>query len=71
MQTFIFVLGKVVVHDPQESYNLFFHKLLYRGFTDPALAFDSVVFIRDNLEVLCHNTKVLSTYFPNILKVSK
>lgn len=61
--------SKVVVHDPQESYSLFFHKLLSRGFTDPALAFDSVMFIRDNLEVLCHNTKVLSTYFPNVLKI--
>ncbi|XP_062582819.1 AP-5 complex subunit zeta-1-like, partial [Saccostrea cucullata] len=61
--------GKSVEHDPQEAYTLFFHKLLTQWYLDPAFSFDTVTFIRDNLETLCHNTSILSTYFPNILKI--
>lgn len=61
--------GKSVEHDPQEAYTLFFHKLLTQWYLDPAFSFDTITFIKDNLDTLCHNTSILSTYFPNILKV--
>ncbi|XP_048758954.1 AP-5 complex subunit zeta-1-like [Ostrea edulis] len=61
--------GKSVEHDPQEAYTLFFHKLLTQWYLDPFFSFDTVTFIKDNLETLCHNTSILSTYFPNILKI--
>lgn len=61
--------GKSVEHDPQEAYTLFFHKLLTQCYLDPAFSFDTITFIKDNLETLCHNTNILSTYFPNILKM--
>ncbi|KAK3090624.1 hypothetical protein FSP39_013238 [Pinctada imbricata] len=61
--------SKAVVHDPQESYTLYFHKLLSQWYQDPAVAFDTVTFIKDNLEVLCHHTNLLSKYFPNIFKI--
>nr|XP_022313457.1 AP-5 complex subunit zeta-1-like isoform X1 [Crassostrea virginica] len=61
--------GKSVEHDPQEAYTLFFHKLLTQWYLDPAFSFDTITFIKDNLDTLCHNTSILSTYFPNILKM--
>ena len=62
--------GKAVLHDPNEAYDLLFNKVLSQGFHDSCLTFDIVLFLQDNLEVICQNTNILSTYFPNIFKVS-
>ncbi|XP_033755638.1 AP-5 complex subunit zeta-1-like [Pecten maximus] len=61
--------SKAVLHDPQEAYKLVFHMVLARSFMDNALMFDLVMFLRQNLEALCHDTKILTTYFPNIFKI--
>ncbi|KAL3877708.1 hypothetical protein ACJMK2_035374 [Sinanodonta woodiana] len=56
-------------YDASESFKIFFHKLLSRSFSNPAVAFETVLFIRNNLEFLCYETNVLSAYFPSILKI--
>ncbi|KAK3580715.1 hypothetical protein CHS0354_005718 [Potamilus streckersoni] len=56
-------------YDASESFKLFFHKMLTRSFSNPAVAFETVLFIRKNLEFLCYETNVLSAYFPSILKI--
>lgn len=61
--------GSAVVHDPGDTYLHYFRNVLGRNFHDPGVAFDTVRFILRNLETLCHRTKVLSSFFPNILKV--
>ncbi|XP_060067506.1 replication protein A 70 kDa DNA-binding subunit-like [Ylistrum balloti] len=61
--------SKAVLHDPQEAYRLIFHTVLSQSFMDNALMFDMVMFLRQNLEALCHNTQILTTFFPNIFKI--
>ncbi|XP_069123668.1 AP-5 complex subunit zeta-1-like isoform X2 [Argopecten irradians] len=61
--------SKAVLHDPQESYKLVFHTVLARNFMDNALMFDLVMFLQQNLEALCHDTKILTIFFPNIFKI--
>ncbi|PVD38123.1 hypothetical protein C0Q70_00734 [Pomacea canaliculata] len=58
-----------VVHDPQEIYNHFFNSLLPDHFGNPGLAFDTVVFLVNNLATICYNTNIFSRFFPSILKV--
>ena len=59
-----------MAHDPHDMFRQYFHKSLTWGYTDTAVAFDTVMFILDNLETLCTDTDILSNYFPNIFKVS-
>ncbi|KAK7507173.1 hypothetical protein BaRGS_00001108 [Batillaria attramentaria] len=61
--------SSAVVHDPQEAYNHFFGSVLSQQYKDPGLAFDTVVFMCQNLSTLCLNTNILSHFFPNILKI--
>ncbi|XP_046362626.2 AP-5 complex subunit zeta-1-like [Haliotis rufescens] len=61
--------SSAVVHDPGDTYLHYFRNVLGRNFHDPGVAFDTVRFILRNLETLCHRTKVLSSFFPNILKI--
>ena len=61
--------GATVVHDPQDVYNHFFGTVLTQQFRDPGLAFDTVVFMANNLTMLCYATNIFSHFFPNILKV--
>nr|KAG5714811.1 hypothetical protein BaRGS_000299 [Batillaria attramentaria] len=61
--------SSAVVHDPQEAYNHFFGSVLSQQYKDPGLAFDTVVFMCQNLSTLCFNTNILSHFFPNILKI--
>jgi hypothetical protein len=62
-------VSRTVEHDPHDVFRQYFHKSLSWGFTDTALAFDTVMFIIDNLETLCEDTNILSNHFPNIFKV--
>lgn len=61
--------SRTVEHDPHDVFRQYFHKSLSWGFTDTALAFDTVMFIIDNLETLCEDTNILSNHFPNIFKI--
>ncbi|XP_046569666.1 AP-5 complex subunit zeta-1-like [Haliotis rubra] len=61
--------SSAVVHDPGDTYLHYFRNVLGRNFHDPGVAFDTIRFILRNLETLCHTTKVLSSFFPNILKI--
>ena len=63
------VSGRTVAHDPHDLLRHFFHKCLTWSYKDTAIAFDSVMFILDNLETLCEETSILSNHFPNIFKV--
>ena len=46
-----------------------FHGVLSRHYSSHAVAFEIVLFIRDNLKELCYNYQIFSVLFPNILKV--
>ncbi|XP_071129723.1 AP-5 complex subunit zeta-1-like isoform X2 [Mytilus edulis] len=61
--------SRTVAHDPHDVFRQYFHKSLSWGFTDTAIAFDTVIFILDNLETLCDDNTILSNHFPNIFKI--
>ena len=62
--------GQALVYDAEPAYDAFFTKTLAQNYANPGLAFDVVLFLRDNLENLCYNTHILSRFFPNLFKVS-
>ncbi|CAI9722421.1 AP-5 complex subunit zeta-1-like [Octopus vulgaris] len=61
--------SSTMVHDPQSAYDLFFGQLLSQKYNQCHFVFDTVMFLRDNLETLCYKTNILSKYFPNIFKI--
>lgn len=61
--------SSAVVHDPHEPYNHYFGTVLSQQYKDPGIAFDTVVFMCQNLPSLCYSTNVFSRFFPNILKI--
>lgn len=61
--------SRTVAHDPHDAFRQYFYKTLTWSFKDTALAFDTVMFILDNLETLCEDTNILSNHFPNIFKI--
>lgn len=61
--------SEVVQFDAVPLYERFFDQVLVEHFTSPAVAFDTVLLIQDNLQTLQHKTSVLRQYFPNILKI--
>ncbi|XP_064653318.1 AP-5 complex subunit zeta-1-like [Lineus longissimus] len=61
--------SETVVYDPQLLYDQFFDKVLPRHLHDHTVIFDTVTFIRDNLEKICFETNILQKYFPNVLKM--
>ncbi len=66
----MFIPGEAVVYDASQLYETFFENVPGHYFANPAIAFDTIMFITENLEVLCLQTPLLTKYFPNILKVS-
>lgn len=72
----LLVLLKFFVnHGESESYDLdslmdlFFGKVLAIKFTDPALAYEVVTYLVDNLEKLHASTSIFTKFFPSILKI--
>ena len=63
--------GETVVYDPSPLYELFFGQVLSNCYSNPSVAFDTIMFIQDNREVLTARTHLLTKYFPNIIKVRR
>ncbi|XP_077993899.1 AP-5 complex subunit zeta-1-like [Glandiceps talaboti] len=61
--------GESMMYDCQQSLDAFFGQLLTIHYCKPSSAFDIVMFLQDNLELLCLHTKCMEKYFPNILKI--
>ncbi len=64
-----FFPGEELVHDAFPLYNMYFDAVLHSNYASPAIAFESVWFIRQNIDSLCYKTPLLQKFFPNILKV--
>ncbi|XP_074647324.1 AP-5 complex subunit zeta-1-like [Tubulanus polymorphus] len=60
--------SEAVVYDPQPFIDFYFDKVIYNQFGNSSVAFDTVMFIIDNLETLCFKTHIFK-FFPNILKI--
>ncbi|XP_070580171.1 AP-5 complex subunit zeta-1-like isoform X1 [Ptychodera flava] len=61
--------GETVMYDPQPAMDTYFGRLVALHYNIPSTAFDTVMFLQDNLEVLCLNTNIMEKYFPNLLKI--
>ena len=48
----------------------FLGQVLTSSFAHPAIAFDTIMFLQDNKETLVFKTKLLTTFFPNLFKVT-
>ena len=62
-------IGEMVVYEPLPAYEHLFGDILGTCYSDPTMAFDMVMFCRDNLQKLCMETHILEKFFPNLLKV--
>ena len=60
--------GEAVVYDPSQAYQNFFHTLGHSCHST-ALAFDGMMFVRDNLAALCE-AKLMQKFFPSLFKVN-
>lgn len=56
------------MYDSETPTNTFFGQVISAKFNDPGLAYDTVEFLVDNMELLL-NTTIFSKYFPSILKI--
>ncbi|XP_013416069.1 AP-5 complex subunit zeta-1 [Lingula anatina] len=61
--------GDIAGFNSDSALEHYFGTILAVSFKHPAVAFDTVLFIRENLEILCYKTDVLSKFCPNILKI--
>ncbi|XP_022102411.1 AP-5 complex subunit zeta-1-like [Acanthaster planci] len=61
--------SEMVVYNPIPAYEHFFGEILSSHYTNPVIAFDTVMFCRDNLQKLCVDTDILEKFFPNLLKI--
>ncbi|XP_038068818.1 AP-5 complex subunit zeta-1-like [Patiria miniata] len=66
---FFFHHSEMVVYEPIPAYEHFFGEVLSSHYNDPAVAFDTIMFCRDNLQKLCMETDILEKFFPNLLKI--
>lgn len=55
--------------DAVPLYERFFDQVLSEHFASPAVAFETVLLMQDNLHILRYQTSVMRQYFPNILKI--
>lgn len=56
-------------YDAFHLYELYLGEVLSSMFTQPAVAFDTIMFVQDNRDTLVLKTSLLTSYFPNLLKV--
>ena len=47
----------------------YFGNVLGMSYANPSVAFDTIMFVQDNRDMLICKTTLLTTYFPNLLKV--
>ena len=62
-------LGDDVKQDWTSIYEKFFKNVLSIQYRDPAIAYETIQFVVGNLDTLCHDTNILSRFFPNLFKV--
>ena len=62
--------GVAVVHDPRDTYDFFFTKLVPENINNQGFVTAVINFVAKNLEEIAERTDILTDYFPSLFKVA-
>ncbi|RUS79594.1 hypothetical protein EGW08_012642 [Elysia chlorotica] len=67
--TFFFHHSATVVHDPRDTYDFFFSRLVLENLNNQGFVTAVVSFVTQNLAEIAERTDILTDYFPSLFKI--